>query len=182
VVNVIVGWMLWRVGGGINIRGALLHVFGDLLGSVAALIAGAVVHSTGWTPIDPILSLFVAVLILRSTWELLRHSAGVLMERVPAHVSFEAVGRALAALPGVTSVHDLHIWRMGSERVALSAHLTLADGNVWLRTLGLAQRMLARDFGIDHITLQPAWPTPPASTRVIPVSPVTDSEPGRRLH
>jgi len=182
VINVAVAWMLWRTGGGINARAALLHVFGDLLGSVAALIAGAVIYSTGWTPIDPILSLVVVVLILRSTWELLRHSTGVLMEGVPAHLSYEAIGRALASLPGVVGVHDLHVWHLSPERIALSAHVTLADGNVWLRTLAAAQRMLARDFGIDHITLQPAWPAPPSSARVIPVSPVADSEPGRRLH
>lgn len=181
-VNVVVALMLWRTGGGINARGALLHVFGDLLGSVAALIAGAVIHTTGWTPIDPILSLVVAALILRSTWELLRHSTGVLMERVPAHLSYDVIGRALAALPGVVGVHDLHVWHMSPDRIALSAHLTLADGNGWLRTLAAAQRMLARDFGIDHVTLQPAWPAQPSSSRVIPVAPVADSEPGRRLH
>jgi cobalt-zinc-cadmium efflux system protein len=182
VVNVVVAWILSRTSGSINARGALLHVFGDLLGSAAALIAGAVIYTTGWMPIDPILSLVVVLLILRSTWELLRQSTGVLMERVPAHLSYEAIGRALAALPGVTGVHDLHVWHLSPERVALSAHLTLADGNTWLRTLSAAQRMLARDFAIDHITLQPAWPSPPSSSRVIPVSPVAESEPGRRLH
>ncbi len=74
-------------------------------------------------PIDPILSLVVALLILRATLALLKESTGVLMERVPAHLSYEAVGRALAALPGVTGVHDLHVWQMSAERVALSAHL-----------------------------------------------------------
>lgn len=182
VINVVVAWMLSRASGSINARGALLHVFGDLLGSAAALVAGAVIYTTGWMPIDPILSLVVVLLILRSTWELLRQSTGVLMERVPAHLSYEAIGRALASLPGVTGVHDLHVWHLSPERVALSAHLTLADGNAWLRTLSSAQRMLARDFGIDHITLQPAWPTPPSSARVIPVSPVAEGEPGRRLH
>jgi len=101
---------------------------------------------------------------------------------VPAHLSYEAIGRALAALPGVTGVHDLHVWHLSPERVALSAHVTLADGNTWLRTLSAAQRMLARDFAIDHVTLQPAWPPPPSSSRVIPVSPVAEGEPGRRLH
>jgi cobalt-zinc-cadmium efflux system protein len=177
VVNVIVAWMLSRAAGSINARGALLHVFGDLLGSVAALIAGAVIHFTGWMPIDPILSLVVALLILRSTWELLRQSTGVLMERVPAHLSYEAIGRALAALPGVTGVHDLHVWHMSAERVALSAHVTLGDGEAWPRTLASAQRMLARDFGIDHVTLQPAWPLPLSNRRVIPVAAANPSEP-----
>jgi cobalt-zinc-cadmium efflux system protein len=185
-VNLAVAWMLSRTAGGINARGALLHVFGDLLGSVAALVAGAVVYRTGWTPIDPILSIAVALLILRSTLALLRESTGVLMERVPGHLSYDAVGRALAALPGVTGVHDLHVWHVSAERIALSAHVVLADGAAWPRALAAAQRMLARDFGIDHVTLQPAWPLPPPSGRVIPVAPagVPDAERGSgpRLH
>jgi cobalt-zinc-cadmium efflux system protein len=185
-VNLTVVWILSRTAGGINARGALLHVFGDLLGSVAALVAGAVIYRTGWTPIDPILSLVVVLLILRSTLALLRESTGVLMERVPAHLSYDAVGRALAALPGVTGVHDLHVWNMSAERVALSAHVVLSDGAAWPRALAAAQRMLARDFGIDHVTLQPAWPPPPRSGRVIPVAPATgpDADQGSdpRLH
>ena len=185
-VNLVVAWMLSRGARGINARGALLHVFGDLLGSVAALIAGAVVYRTGWTPIDPILSLVVALLILRSTLALLKESTGVLMEGVPAHLSYDAVGRALAALPGVSGVHDLHVWHMSAERVALSAHLTLVDGAAWPRSLAAAQRMLAQDYGIDHVTLQPAWPVPPPSGRVIPVAPATETDAGhdsdRRLH
>jgi len=185
-VNLCVAWMLSHGAGGINARGALLHVMGDLLGSVAALVAGAVIAKTGWTPIDPILSLVVVLLILRSTLALLRESTGVLMERVPAHLSFDAVGRALAALPGVTGVHDLHVWHLSAERVALSAHVTLADGAAWPRALAAAKRMLARDFGIDHVTLQPAWPVPPPPGRVIPVTPAkeraADGDSGLRLH
>ena len=176
-VNVLVAWMLSRSGGGLNIRGALLHVIGDILGSIAALVAGAVVQFTGWTPIDPILALVVALLILRSTWVLLQRSTGVLMEGVPAHLSYDAIGRALAALPGVSGIHDLHVWTMSAERVALSAHVTLADGGAWPQTLAAAQRMLARDFGIDHVTLQPAWPAQPAHRRVIPVAPAVETRP-----
>ncbi len=171
VVNLVVAWMLSRGASGINARGALLHVVGDLMGSVAALVAGAVIYRTGWMPIDPILSLVVALLILRSTLALLRESTGVLLEGVPGHVSYEAVGRALAAIPGVTGVHDLHVWQMSAARVALSAHLTLTDGPAWPRVLASAQRMLAQDFGIDHVTLQPAWQVPPPSGRVIPLAP-----------
>jgi cobalt-zinc-cadmium efflux system protein len=177
-VNIVVAWMLSRAGGGINARGALLHVVGDLLGSVAALVAGAVVYATGWTPIDPILSIAVALLILRSTLELLRQSIGVLMERVPAHLSYDAIGRALAALPGVTGVHDLHVWHMGADRVALSAHVAVAEGPAWPRTLAMAQQMLAREFGIDHVTLQPSWPLPPPNGRVIPVAPIATTDLG----
>jgi cobalt-zinc-cadmium efflux system protein len=194
-VNIVVAWMLSRVSGNINARGALLHVFGDLLGSVAALIAGAVIYTSGWTPIDPILSVVVAMLILRSTWELLKQSSAVLLERVPAHLSYEEIGRALALLPGVTGVHDLHVWHMTAERPALSAHVTLADGQVWLSTLAAARRLLRERFGIDHVTLQPSWPAPAppgGRRRVIPVQPAAehgDDEEGedapappRRLH
>jgi cobalt-zinc-cadmium efflux system protein len=178
-VNLVVAWMLARSGGGINARGALLHVISDLLGSVAALVAGAVVYATGWTPIDPILSLAVALLILRSTLDLLRQSIGVLMERVPEHLSYDAIGRALAGIPGVTGVHDLHVWHMSAERIALSAHVTLADGTAWPQVLAAAQRRLAQDFGIEHVTLQPSWPPPPRDGRVIPLAPV---EAGERPH
>jgi len=140
-----------------------------------------VIHFTGWTPVDPLLSVLVALLILRSTWALLRESTGVLMERVPDHLSYDAIGRALAALPGVTDVHDLHVWTMSAQRVALSAHLVLADGDAWPPTLAAAQRMLARDFAIDHVTLQPSWPAPPSDRRVIPVAPVPGAETKRRL-
>jgi cobalt-zinc-cadmium efflux system protein len=169
VVNLVVAWMLSRAQGNLNARGALLHVFGDILGSVAAIVAGAVIAFTGWTPIDPILSVAVALLILRSTLALLRESGAVLMERVPTHLSYEAVGRALARLPGVTGVHDLHIWTMTADRPALSAHVMLADGDLWPATLAAARALLAREFGIDHVTLQPAWPVQPGRGKVVPI-------------
>jgi cobalt-zinc-cadmium efflux system protein len=181
-VNLVAAWMLAHAGTGINARGALLHVFGDLLGSVAALVAGAVIYATGWTPVDPILSLAVALLILRSTLALLRQSIGVLMERVPDHLSYDAIGGALAALPGITGVHDLHVWHMSAERVALSAHVVLIEGSAWPRALAEAQRMLARDFGIDHVTLQPSWPAPPPNGRVIAVSVAADDRRDRGPH
>ena len=83
------------------------------------------------------------------------------MERVPAHLSYDAIGRALARLPGVTGVHDLHVWTMTADRPALSAHLMLADGDQWPAILAAARALLAREFGIDHVTLQPAWPVQP---------------------
>lgn len=181
-INVVVAWLLARSGGGLNTRGALLHVLGDMLGSVAALVAGVVIIVTGWMPIDPILSLVVALLILRSTLELLRESTGVLMERVPAHLSYDAIGRALAAVPGVTSIHDLHVWQMSAERIALSAHVVLAEGAAWPHALASAQRLLAREFGIEHVTLQPSWLAPPPNGRVIPVAPVDADAPGHPAH
>ena len=155
-----------------NARGALLHVLSDLLGSVAAIIAGAVIIATDWTPIDPILSLAVSLLILRSTWRLLAQSTGVLMEVVPPHLDYDDIGRALLRVPGITGVHDLHVWHMGADDVALSAHVALVDGGQWPAILARAQRLLAERYQIEHVTLQPSWPSPQpfGDRRVIPIS------------
>jgi cobalt-zinc-cadmium efflux system protein len=180
LANLASAWVLTRGAASLNARSALLHVVSDLLGSVAAIVAGAVIVFTAWTPVDPILSLAVSLLILRSTWRLLARSTGVLMEGVPAHLSYDEIGRALARVPGVAAVHDLHVWHMTAERVALSAHVLIREPNEWPRTLAAAQRLLAQRFGIDHITLQPVWQTPAPDKRVIPVAPLGDDK--ARLH
>jgi cobalt-zinc-cadmium efflux system protein len=169
-VNIACAWLLSGNSGSINARGAMIHVLGDLLGSLAAIIAGGVIVATGWMPIDPILSIVVSLLILRSTVRLLKQSAGVLMEGVPGHLDYNAIGEALAHLPGVQGVHDLHVWNMTAERAALSAHIVLADGSAWPQTLAGAQRMLAQQFAIEHVTLQPDWPAAPSGRKVIPVA------------
>jgi cobalt-zinc-cadmium efflux system protein len=172
-VNLVTAWILSRATRTLNTHGALLHVLSDLLGSAAAIVAGAVIVATGWTPIDPILSIAVSLLILRSTWRLMADSIGVLMERVPAHLDYDAVGRALLDVPGIVGVHDLHVWQMSAERIALSAHVALADGGAWLDVLAAAQKMLTDRFAIEHATLQPSWPSPPPrfrGRRVIPIS------------
>ncbi|MFO1412325.1 MAG: cation diffusion facilitator family transporter [Burkholderiales bacterium] len=179
LVNIVSAWVLSRAEGSLNTRGAFLHVLGDLLGSLAAVVAGGVIMATGWMPIDPILSLAVALLILRSTWQLLKQSTGVLMEGVPAHLDYEAIGRALAAIPGVADVHDLHVWQLASDGVALSAHVSLARGDDWLAVLAQARRILAHDFGIRHATLQPTWPVAAAvrdDQRVIAVVPAAGAD------
>jgi cobalt-zinc-cadmium efflux system protein len=153
-----------------NTRAALLHVIGDLLGSVAAVTAGAVVYFTGWTPIDPLLSLLVALLILQSTWALLKQSTHVLMEAVPPHLSYEEIGRALTGQTGVLGVHDLHVWHMSSNRVALSAHIAIAEASQWPQILAASQRLLDQRFAIDHVTLQPSWTEPARGARVIPLT------------
>jgi cobalt-zinc-cadmium efflux system protein len=152
----------------------LLHVLSDALGSVAALIAGAVILTTGWTPIDPLLSLLTALLILRSTWRLLTRTTSVLMEGVPSDLDYEAIGTALSQVRGVTGVHDLHVWHMSAQHAALSAHVAIEDGAEWLRILADARVMLAQRFHIDHVTLQPSWPAEPPfpDRRVIPIAPI----------
>ncbi len=155
VANVVVAFVLSRGEQSINSRAALLHVMGDLLGSIAALIAGAVIYATGWMPIDPILSLLVAGLILFSTLNLLREAFYVLMEGVPPHLQLENVGYEMAKVAGVRGVHDLHIWNLSTGRAALSAHLEMDDLNSWQPILAGMRAMLHERFEIDHITLQP---------------------------
>jgi cobalt-zinc-cadmium efflux system protein len=154
VVNLAAAWLL-HGGEGLNVRGAQLHVLGDLLGSVAALVAGAVILATGWTPIDPLLSLLICGLILHASLHLLREGIHVLLEGVPAHLTLSEVGEALAAVEGVDSVHDLHIWVPDSGMTALSAHLVVEDIREWETVLEWARGMLHDDFGIEHTTLQP---------------------------
>ena len=153
-INIGVAWLLMHGEQTMNTRGALLHVLGDLLGSVAALVAGAVVMWTGWTTIDPLLSLLICVLMLSSSLHLLREVLHALMEGVPAHLSTEKIGRALAAVPGVASVHDLHIWTLSSKHIALSAHVLVDSLDAWPGVLAAARHVLAEQ-GISHVTLQP---------------------------
>ena len=154
-VNGVVAWMLSRGRSSLSQRAALLHVLGDLLGSLAALTAGAVIYFTGWLLIDPILSLTIVGLILISTLRLLRDVLHVLMEGVPHHLRIEDVGIAIAEIDGVRNVHDLHIWALSAQRVALSAHLEVTDMVRWPQILARAQAVLRGRFDIEHITLQP---------------------------
>jgi cobalt-zinc-cadmium efflux system protein len=160
----------------LNTRAALLHVLGDLLGSVAALIAGAVIYFTGWMPIDPILSLAICALILYSTVKLLRETTHVLMEGVPLHLDLAQVGASLARVPGARSVHDLHIWTLSSGKLALSAHVVLEDArdfNPWPRVLADMRSLLHDRYGIEHVTLQPELPV--ATETLIPLQRLSTS-------
>jgi cobalt-zinc-cadmium efflux system protein len=158
LVNLGVAWVLSHAEHTLNSRAALLHVLGDILGSLAAIAAGAVILLTGWTPIDPLLSLLVAALILVSALRLLRETLHVLMEGVPMQVQLDAVGRDLATLDGVRRVHDLHVWTLASGSIALSAHLEIRTLAEWPGILDAARARLASAHGIDHVTLQPEIP------------------------
>ena len=155
IINLIVAWILHRGEQTLNSRAALLHVLGDALGSVAAIAAGVVIVVTGWTPIDPLLSLFVAVLIGISALRLLREVMHVLMEGVPLHIRLDAVGHDLAALDGVLRVHDLHVWTLSSGTIALSAHLEIHNLHDWPDILAAARKVMDTRHGIRHLTLQP---------------------------
>ena len=157
-VNLAVAWVLSHDKQNINARAALVHVLGDLLGSVAALIAGAVIYLTGWMPIDPLLSLLVSLLILKSTLGVLRESYHSLMEGVPHHIDYLRVGADLAEVSGVLSVHDLHVWEMSPGQPALIGHTEIRDMREWPAVLRAIKTMLLEKHGIDHVTLQPELP------------------------
>ncbi|MGD8709689.1 MAG: cation diffusion facilitator family transporter, partial [Ectothiorhodospiraceae bacterium] len=156
-VGLLVNLMVLKVlhGGShdLNTRGAILHVIGDLLGSVAALGSGLVITLTGWTPIDPILSLFISALILLSTARLLHDAVHVVMEGVPGHIDLAEVGRRLARVEGVLDVHDLHVWTIASGSHAIAAHVRVESLEHWPEQLKVMEQLLRDSFQIDHVTL-----------------------------
>jgi len=155
VMNIVVAWVLSRDKKSVNTRAALVHVMGDLLGSIAALIAGVVIQLTGWMPIDAILSILVSLLILKSTISILHESYHFLMEGVPLHIDYLEVGKDLKNIPGVLAVHDLHVWEMTPSFPALIGHIEIANIREWPEIMVRINTMLLDKHGIDHVTLQP---------------------------
>ncbi len=137
----------------LNQRGAYLHVLGDLLGSIGVIIAGLIVLLTGWTPADPLVSMGIGALILVGAWRLVRESVDVLLEATPAHLDLGDVHERLASVPGVGSVHDLHVWTVKSGVVAMSGHLVVAEPAEHQRVLEEVQQRM-RGLGIGHVTIQ----------------------------
>ena len=154
-INLLVAWILSRNNDSINTRAALVNVMGDLLGSLAAIASGAIISFTGWVQADPILSLFVALLILRSTSGILRESYHFLMEGVPHAIDYVQVGADMAAVEGVLAVHDMHVWDMSPGHPALIGHIEIRSLDQWPAVLGAVRAMLRERHGIDHVTLQP---------------------------
>lgn len=137
----------------LNQKGAYLHVVGDLLGSVGALIAGVAVLSAGWTIADPLISVLIAALVLVSAWRLVKESTDVLLEATPRHIALSDVHERIASVPGVDSVHDLHLWTVTSGMVAMSGHLVVKNPTDNQPVLEEVQdRMHA--LGINHVTVQ----------------------------
>jgi cobalt-zinc-cadmium efflux system protein len=139
----------------LNVRGAALHVLGDLLGSVAAIVAAAVIFWTGWMPIDPILSLFVALFILRSAWFLVGKSGHILLEGTPEWLDVDELRTALArAVPEVEDIHHVHAWMLTSERPLMTLHANVRAGADHHRTLVAITHFLQHEYGIAHATVQ----------------------------
>jgi cobalt-zinc-cadmium efflux system protein len=155
LVNILAFAVLSRGEGNLNVRGALSHVIGDMLGSLAALIAGGVILLTGWMPADPILSAVVALLMVRSGWRIARESAHILLEGTPTNFDSARVERELLlAVPDVTSVHHLHVWCLTDERPVMTLHAVLCDGADRDRALINIQSVLHNRFGVEHVTVQ----------------------------
>ena len=140
----------------LNIRGAAMHVVGDMLGSLAAVVAAVVIIYSGWTPIDPILSVFVALLILRSAWELVKRSAHVLLEGAPESLNIAAMQqRIIAEVPTVASVHHVHVWGLTPQDLMLTMHvrLTSPPGNP-TECIRKIKAVLQAEYGIGHSTIE----------------------------
>jgi cobalt-zinc-cadmium efflux system protein len=139
-----------------NIRGAALHVLGDLLGSVAAIIAALVILYTGWMPIDPLLSIFVALLILRSAWHLVLRSAHILLEGAPEWLEIgQMKSKITSQVPAVRDIHHVHVWGLTPQHLMLTMHITLADTQAPTTPIIRQVKAVLRDeFGISHSTIE----------------------------
>jgi cobalt-zinc-cadmium efflux system protein len=154
-VNAVAAWLLHAdAAHSLNVRGAYLHVLGDLLGSVATVVAALVIRWTGWAAADPVASLLTMLLIVRGAWALVRESVDVLLESAPKHVDPVVVRQRLEALPGVLGVHDLHVWTVAGGMISCTAHAVVSEADRYADVLRAAQDALAREFGIRHVTLQ----------------------------
>jgi cobalt-zinc-cadmium efflux system protein len=155
VVNIVAALMLHRSAGeSLNVRGAYLHVLGDLLGSIGAIAAAGVILATGWTPADPLISVFVGLLILVSSFKLVRESVDVLLEAVPRHLDLEEIRDAICRIPGVESVHDLHVWTVTSGYFAMSGHALVRDAEQTQTVVQAIHDRMHERFGITHVTVQ----------------------------
>ena len=138
----------------LNVRGAYLHVLGDLLGSVAAIIAGALILAFGWVWADAASSFLISLIIIFGAWNLIKESVNVLLEGTPAHINLKAVEDEIRLTDNVTDVHDLHVWTITSGMEALSVHVVHGETTVASELLASIKTKLHDKFGIDHLTIQ----------------------------
>jgi len=138
----------------LNVRGAWLHVMGDLLGSVTAIVAGVLIVAFGWLWADPVCSVLISLIIIFGSWRLIMESVNVLLEGTPAHISLASVENTILETDGVAGVHDLHVWTISSGIEALSAHISHDESVVHSELLVKVRERLHGQFGIDHLTIQ----------------------------
>ena len=155
--NLASAWVLLHQGDvkdNLNLRSAYLHVLGDALGSVGALLAGALMYFYGWYVADPIVSVAVALLILRGAWGVVSQSLHILMEGTPTGSNIEAMIASLETIPGVCNVHDVHVWTVTSGYDVFSCHLVVSKGTNITKVVAAGAELLERQFGIRHTTIQ----------------------------
>jgi len=139
----------------LNVRSAFLHVVGDAVSSVGVIVAAGVIWFTGWEWVDPLMSVFIGVIIVISSWRVLKSSLHILVEGVPEHLSVEKIGQSMAGVSGVQDVHDLHVWSICSGHIALSAHVVTADQPLAQEESLIAEiKSRLAKFGIEHTTIQ----------------------------
>ncbi len=155
IVNLI-AMRLLSAGSGesLNVKGAYLEVWSDMLGSLAVIAGGLVIHFTGWTLVDPILAVLIGLWVVPRTWVLLRDALNVLLEGVPKGMALADIEQALQQHAEVAGIHDLHVWALGSSTPALTAHVVLAEGGEPEALRRALAQMLHDRFGIEHVTLQ----------------------------
>ncbi|EML6320021.1 cation diffusion facilitator family transporter [Bacillus cereus] len=156
LINILSAWILMRGGdvkGNLNLRSAFLHVLGDLLGSVGAIIAALLIKFFGWTAADAIASILVSILVIISGWRVTRDTVHILMEGAPQHINVEEVKSTLLNIPIVKEVHDLHIWSVTSDFQVLTCHLII-KGNETQSVLKEATYVLKEKFHVEHVTIQ----------------------------
>ena len=154
-VNVLAAWVLYSSSGeSLNVKAALRHVLADLAGSVGVIIAAVVIMLTGWEAADPIISILISLLIVASAWSILRDSVDVLLEAVPRGLDAEKIGMAMASVPEVEQVHDLHVWEITSGFPSLSAHVLVGKDSDCHAARAEIESVLHDEFEIDHVTLQ----------------------------
>jgi len=155
LVNVVAGAILYGSHHhNLNLRGAFLHVVSDALGSVGAIAAGLIMLLTGWYVADPVISILIGLLILHSSWNLIKESFSVLMQAVPKGIRLEDVQQALEGVEGVSKVHDLHVWAVTSDIFTLSAHAVVENGGDFHQVLNGIEDTLKERFNIEHTTIQ----------------------------
>ncbi len=155
LANIVTAGLLYRSRHeNLNLRGAFLHVLGDTLGSLGAIIAGVLIMARRWYLADPIVSTVVGALVLYSSWELVAESVDVLLEGTPRHVNIPSILTDLGELNGVASVHDLHVWSITSEMIAMSCHLVLKPNEDAALVLAHSSRLMQEKYGIGHTTIQ----------------------------
>lgn len=138
----------------LNVKGAYLEVLSDALSSLGVIVAAAVIWTTGWYYADPLVSVGIGLFILPRTWRLLKEAAGVLLEGTPSEINIGAVRAAVTAVPGVSGVHDLHVWTLTSGLNAMSLHVVLSEGFVLDEVLTAVHAKVRSEFGIAHVTVQ----------------------------